>query len=143
MADHRQHLHQGAPAFGGGAQKRGDGVEALGRSVGGVSTKLHIATDAPGNPVGFIRTPGQDADVTQAEPLIRAHQAGAYILDKAYDSDAVIEEAQRRGGIAIIPPKKNRRVQRRYDRHLYKERVKVEWLISLLKPYRRVATRSP
>ena len=106
-----------------------------------MSTKLHVATDALGNPVGFILTPGQDADVTQAEPLMKAHQADAYILDKAYDSDDVIKEAQRQGGIAIIPPKKNRLVQRDYDKHLYKERVKVEWFINLLKQYRRVATR--
>ena len=113
----------------------------MGRSVGGVSTKLHIATDALGNPVGFILTPGQAADVTQAEPLMRAHRADAYLMDKAYDSDAVLKEAKRLGGVAIIPPKKNRKVQREYDKHLYKERVKVECFISLLKQFRRVATR--
>ena len=113
----------------------------MGRSRGGFSTKIHIAVDALGNPVEFLLTGGQEADVTQAEPLIGAHEADAYILDKAYDSDAVVKAARRRGGEAVIPPKKNRKVARDYDRHLYKERKKVEWFINLLKQYRRVATR--
>ena len=86
-------------------------------------------------------TAGQEADVTQAEPLIREHQAGAYILDKAYDSDAVVGAAKRQGAEAVIPSKKNRKVMRDYASHLYKERKKVEWFINLIKQYRRVATR--
>ena len=49
--------------------------------------------------------------------------------------------AKRQGGEAAIPSKKNRKVPRDYDKRLYKERMKVEWFISLLKQYRRVATR--
>ena len=78
-----------------------------------------------GNPVEFILTPGQEADVTQAEPLINGQRAGAF----------------RQGAEAVIPPKKNRKVPREYDKHLYKERKKVEWFINLIKQYRRVATR--
>ena len=115
--------------------------QALGRSRGGFSTKIHIAVDALGNPVEFLLTAGQEADVTQAEPLIAAHEAGAYILDKAYDSDAVVAAAKRQGAEAVIPPKKNRKVPRDYDKHLYRERKKVEWFINLIKQYRRVATR--
>ena len=115
--------------------------QALGRSRGGFSTKIHIAVDALGNPVDFLLTGGQKADVTQAEPLIGGHEADAYILDKAYDSDAVVEAAKQQGGEAVIPPKKNRKLAREYDKHLYKERKKVEWFINLFKQYRRVATR--
>lgn len=113
----------------------------MGRSRGGFSTKIPIAVDALGNPVEFLLTGGQEADVTQAEPLIAAHEADASILDKAYDSDAVVTAARRQGGEAVIPSKKNRKVARGYDKHLYKGREKVEWFISLLKQYRRVATR--
>ena len=95
--------------------------EALGRSRGGFSTKIHIVVDALGNPVEFILTAGQEADVTQAEPLIEGHEAEAFILDKAYDSDAVVAAAKRQGAEAVIPPKKNRKVPRDYDKHLYKE----------------------
>ena len=81
------------------------------------------------------------ADVTQAEPTIRAIHANAYMGDKGYDSDDVVKAAQRRGAEAIIPPKKNRKVAREYDKHTYKERMKVECFFSFLKQYRRVATR--
>lgn len=113
----------------------------MGRSVGGFSTKIHIAVDGLGNPVQFILTGGQEADVTRAEPLIKAHRAEAYILDKAYDSDKVVAAAKKQGGEAVVPSKKNRKVARDYDKHLYKERKKVEWFISLIKQFRRVATR--
>ena len=86
-------------------------------------------------------TEGQAADGTQAEPTIREIRADNYMGDKGYDSDKVVKAAQRRGAEAIIPSRRNRKVPRVYDRHLYKERVKVEWFFSLLKQYRRVATR--
>ena len=79
--------------------------------------------------------------MTQAEPLMRGHEADAFIADKAYDSDAVVAAAKRQGAAAVIPPKKNRKVARAYDKHLYKERKKVEWFINLIKQFRRVATR--
>jgi putative transposase len=113
----------------------------LGRSRGGTGTKIHIAVDGLGNPVEFILTAGQEADVTQAEPLIGKHKADAYILDEADDSDAAVRAANRQGGEAVVPSKKDRKVPRGYDRHLYKERKEVEWFIDLRKPCRRVATR--
>ena len=109
--------------------------------MGGFSTKIHILVDALGNPVEFILTGGQQADVTQAEPLMQGHQTDAVIADKAYDSDAIVDAAKRQGAEAVIPSKKNRKVPREYDQHLYKERKKVEWFINLLKQYRRIATR--
>ena len=109
--------------------------------MGGFSTKIHILVDALGNPVEFILTGGQQADVTQAEALMQEHQADAVIADKAYDSDAVVDAAKRQGAEAVIPSKKNRKVPREYDKHLDKDRKKVEWFINLLKQYRRVATR--
>ncbi len=87
-----------------------------------MSTKIHIGADALGNPVGIILTGGEVADVTQAEPLIKAHRAEAYIADKAYDSDKLVRAAQRRGAITVIPSKKNRKTVREYDKDLYKER---------------------
>jgi len=99
----------------------------LGRSRGGFSTKIHILVDALGNPVEFLLTGGQEADVTQAEPLMKGHEAGAFLGDKAYDSDAVVAAAKRQGAEAVIPSKKNRKVPRDYDKHLYKDRKKIEW----------------
>jgi transposase len=72
---------------------------------------------------------------------MRGHEADAFLADKAYDSDAVVAAAKRQGAEAVIPSKKDRKVPREYDRHLYKERKKVEWFNNLIKQYRRVATR--
>jgi transposase len=52
-----------------------------------------------------------------------------------------VAAAKRRGAEAVIPSKRNRKVPRDYDNHVYKERKKVEWFINLIKQYRRVATR--
>jgi transposase len=113
----------------------------LGRSRGGFSTKIHILVDALGNPVEFLLTGGQEADVSYAGSLMQGQEAGSFIADKAYDSEAVVEAAKRQGAAAVIPSRKNRKVPRDYDKQLYKERKKVEWFINLLKQYRRVATR--
>src|SRR5262249_35386819 len=110
------------------------------RSRGGFGSEIHLLVDALGNPVEFLLTAGQEADVTQTEPLMDGHEA-AVIADKAYDSDAVVAAARGRRAEAGIPSKKYRNVLRDYDKHLYKERKKVEWFINLLKQYRRVATR--
>ena len=72
---------------------------------------------------------------------MKSHKAGAILADKAYDSDAIVAAAKQQGGEAVIPSKKNRKVPRDYDKHLYKDRKKVEWFINLIKQYRRVATR--
>ena len=59
-------------------EKGVDDEQAFGPFAGRVRTKVHIAVDGLGNPVNFILTAGQEADVTQAEPLIRSHRAGTY-----------------------------------------------------------------
>jgi transposase len=142
MDDPRQHRDPGAPARRRRRKKiETDDDQALGRSVVVFGTKIHILVDALGDPVEFILTGGQEADVTRAGPLVEGHRTVAAIADKAYDSDAVVAAAKRQGAEAVIPSKKNRKVTRDYDKHLYKGRKKVEWFISLLKQCRRVATR--
>jgi transposase len=86
-------------------------------------------------------TPGQKADVTQAERLLEGYSPEAVIADKAYDSDPLIKSVEAKGAEAVIPPKANRKQQRDFDRHLYKDRNLVERLINRFKQYRRVATR--
>ena len=81
-----------------------------------------------GNPVEFALTAGQEADVTQGEGLIEGHDPDAVIADKGYDSDALVRKIRARGAEAVIPAKKNRKEPRDYDKHLYKERNKVERL---------------
>ena len=115
--------------------------QALGRSRGGFSTKIHVLVDALGNPLRFILTGGQRNDSTQAEALLESYRAEHVIADRGYDTNAFLEIIAASDAEAVIPPKKNRTVQRTYDEHLYKERHLVECFINKIKWYRRIFTR--
>ena len=115
--------------------------QALGRSRGGFSSKIHVVVDALGHPLRFVATAGQVADVTQV-PLLLAGQSATYaIMDKAYDANAVLDLLIRQAILPVIPPKAHRTVQREYDSPIYKERHLVECCIGKLKQFRRVFSR--
>jgi transposase len=115
--------------------------EQLGRSRGGVSTKIHVAVDGLGQPTKIFLSPGQDHDVTKGPELIQGSQAEKMIADKAYDSDRLIAQIEAQGATPVIPPRQNRTEPRDYDREEYKKRNVVERFINVLKQCRRVATR--
>jgi transposase len=116
-------------------------AEALGRSRGGFSTKVHAITDALGNPLDFVLTAGQAADITQAEALLPDAPIEAVVADKGYDADAFVAQVTGRGAKAVIPPRKNRKQPREYDRHIYKERHLIECFFGKIKHYRRIFSR--
>ena len=127
-------------------KKKADGTggqeeQALGRSRGGFGTKIHGGVSGLGLPVKLVLTPGQEADVTQATALIDNIPIEVVIGDKGYDSRAVVEAIEAQGAEAVIPSRKNCKVQRVYDRDRYKDRNLVERFWFKLKQYRRVATR--
>jgi putative transposase len=121
--------------------KRGADAQGLGRSRGGLSTKIHAAGDALGNPVRLIASPGQRDDIAFAHELIDGFEAGCAIADKGYDANHLIDRIARMQAAIVIPPKKNRKDQRCYDADLYKERNIIERFFNKLKQFRRVATR--
>ena len=86
-------------------------------------------------------TPGQAADITQAVTLLDQVEPEAFLADKGYDSDALIETLQERGITPVIPSKANRREARKTDFALYRERNLVERFFNKLKQYRALATR--
>ena len=89
----------------------------------------------------FLLTPGQTHDITQAASLLKGLAAEQVIADKGYDGDQVLQMIHDQGGQAVIPPKRNRKVQRPYDQQLYRERNHIERLFARLKQCRRIATR--
>jgi transposase len=113
----------------------------LGRSRGGLSTKIHAAGDALGNPIRLIGSAGQRNDIAFAHELVDGLEAGATIADKGYDADHLCDRLAHTGANVVIPPKRNRKIQRPYDVHLYKERNLIERFFNKLKHFRRVATR--
>ena len=86
-------------------------------------------------------TPGQDHDLTCAQPLLENADPGALIGDKAYDADPLIDTLSQRAITPVIPPKANRKVKRDCDFALYRERNLVERFFNRLKQYRALATR--
>jgi len=123
-----------------GAQKS-EGAQAIGRSRGGLTTKIHALVEALGNLARWRLTPGQAADVSEAEPLLAGVVTEAVGADKAYDSDALIDTITASGAEAVIPPRANRTQPRTFDQHLYKGRNLVERFFCRIKHFRRVATR--
>ena len=116
-------------------------AEALGRSRGGFSTQIQALTDALGNPLDFVLTGGPAADITQAEVLLPDEPGGAVVADKSYDADAFVATVSARGAVVVIPPRKNRKQPREYDRHVYKERHLIECFFGKIKHYRRIFSR--
>jgi transposase len=116
--------------------------QAIGRSRGGLSTKIHALVDALGNPLGFHLTGGEAHDLVGADHLLPEMQADTLIADKAFDADKrVIEPLSAAGKTAVIPPRSNRRAPRPFDRDLYKARHLIENFFAKLKQFRAMATR--
>ena len=142
MADDRLDDSAGASARCWSAQgQRGADAQGLGRSRGGLSTKVHAAIEALGLPVRLIGSPGQRNDIAFAHDLIDGFEAEVTIADKGYDADHLCKKIAETGAEVVIPPKRNRKVQRDYDAELYKERNQIERFFNKLKQFRRVATR--
>ena len=106
-----------------------------------MSTKVHVAVDALGNPVRLIATGGQVADVTQGKALISGIKAEHVIADKGYDSSELVGAIEAGGARAVIPSRSNRKEPRGHDKHAYKDRNLVERFLNKVKNCRRIATR--
>ena len=141
VSDDRLDHRTGTPAGGDGAQKKGSGDKALGRSRGGLSTKVHLLADEAGLPVAFRITPGQAAEYAQAVSLLQGQHAQAVIADKGYDSAEIVSTIQALGATAVIPPRRHWKQPRSYDRTLYKQRNLIERCFNRLKQFRRFSTR--
>lgn len=130
-----------AHACAAGYEKDSQETQALGRSIGGFTTKIHALVDGLGNPLKFILTPGQRNDVTQAETLTENINDADVIADKAYDSNALVNQLEDRGCTVVIPPRSNLKNPRDYDKHLYKERHLIECFFGKIKHFRRIFSR--
>lgn len=104
------------------APQKAGADQAIGRSHGGLSTKIHILVDALGSPIGFFLTGGHAHDLVSADAGVLLPMAAA-------------------GKTAVIPPRANRRLPRNLDKDIYKTRHLIENLFVKLKQPRAIATR--
>jgi transposase len=127
--------------------------EALGRSRGGFSTKVHLRAEGGGKPITVVLTGGERHEQVALEAVldagaIRRKGPGRPRLrprrvagDKAYSSPKARRQLRRRGVGPVIPTKKGERRNPGFDREAYRLRNRVERLINRLKQNRRIATR--
>ena len=122
--------------------RRGEAI-AIGRSRGGLTTKIHICADAHRNQVDFKITGGEVHDSQVASEIIDMVKGSVYwIADKEYDSESIGDKAKAEGMVPVIPRRSNsNKPNTEFDPHLYKLRHLVENLFARLKHFRSIATR--
>ncbi len=117
------------------------GEQALGRSRGGFSCKIHVTVEGLGNPLRVCLTGGQRHDSTQAQSLLEGLGFERLIADRGYAAADFVEYLLARGIEPVIPPHQRAKVLREYDAWLYRERHLVECFINKIKHFRRIFSR--
>ena len=139
-SDDRQHLRSRPPT--GRDGKKGGRDHCLGRSRGGLTTKVHAVVDAQGLPIRLGLTAGQTHDGKIADKLLDHLGPRTIVLaDKAYDADRLRALIEEQGATPNIPAKSNRKWKPCFSKRLYRERNLIERFFSKLKHFRRIATR--
>jgi putative transposase len=119
--------------------------QALGRSRGGLSTKIHAVTIDENCSVALHLTAGQAHDGRQFESLYESLDPDNVLesaaLDKGYDADRIRQRLAVDGIESVIPPINTRSKKLHYDKALYRERNRIERFFNKLKQFRRIATR--
>lgn len=129
--------HQHAAGAVGGQEKQG-----IGRSSGGLTSRLHTRVGSSGKPDLFILSAGQDHDITQAKNLCADLEVGSILLaDKGYDCSDFRISLLLRNIKPEIPSRKNRIYKPPYEKERFKKRCKVEMFFARLKQYRGFSTR--
>jgi transposase len=125
-----------------GASIAGNREEHMGRSRGGLSSKIHAVVDAAGLPVQVGLTPGEAHDNRLCPELLgRLRPQSMLLADRGYDADWIRALVKQQGAWANIPPKRNRKEPICFSPYLYRARNLVERFFNKIKQCRRIATR--
>ncbi len=122
----------------------GQEAQALGRSRGGFTTKIHVTVDGLGNPLRLRLTAGQAADIHQAMELVEGLAFDYLIADRGYAAQAFYDWLVEQEMQPVIPPHqaaKGDKAERPYDKWLYRERHLIECFMNKIKHFRRVFSR--
>ncbi|RJE78548.1 IS5 family transposase [Paracoccus sp. JM45] len=122
--------------------KKGGPARQIGRTKGGINTKLHAVTDAKGRPIRFFMSAGQVSDYKGAAAMLSSLPKADWLLaDRGYDADWLREALQDKGIKACIPGRNSCKKAVKYDKRRYKKRNRIEIMFGRLKDWRRIATR--
>lgn len=121
------------------------GPQAIGRSKGGLTTKIHMIAGCPDHGMEFSLSPGNASDFSEGKKLIEKYvfpeSVTHLLLDKGYSFYETLLLCCRKGIEAVVPPKSNFKKKWRYNKNLYTYRNEIERHFHRLKNYRRIATR--
>ncbi|WP_306700876.1 transposase [Treponema endosymbiont of Eucomonympha sp.] len=107
-----------------------------------MNSKLHLAVDEYGIPASGIVTSGTVADCNQAPLLMDGLETEAFLADKAYDTNELLDMLKEADIAAVIPPVKSRKEQRAYSHELYRARHVIETVFRALKHWRGIVAQS-
>ena len=115
----------------------------MGRSRGGLTTKVHALVNERGLPLALRLSPGNEHDIKSAKHLLSDLKGSRQLLaDRAYDANWTRKLIADQGAEAVIPSKRNRLKPIPYDEDAYKKRNVIERFFGRIKAsYRRIATR--
>ena len=119
----------------------GQASQAMGRTKGGMNTKIHAVVDEAAQPMRLFLSAGNEADISHAPTLAEEIPAAMLVADKGYDSDGFRRWLLERGIKPCIPPRSNRKHPATYHKPSYRKRHVVENFFERIKNFRRVATR--
>jgi transposase len=128
--------HKAAAGASGGQENHG-----IGRSRGGLTTKIHMTLDERGVPLAVAFTAGQTSDFARADELAEANPCTQLIADRGYDSDHFRNMLSAKGIRPIIPGRGRRKNAFPLDHETYKKRNVIERFFGRIKEFRRIATR--
>jgi transposase len=119
----------------------GQEAQAIGRTKGGLNTKLCAVVDGGGRLMAAVIAPGQTYEVEAAAPLLEKLRKVLLVGDKGFDADALREQMLAQGCLASVPPRSGRRSPAWYHREFYRQRHKIENFFQRIKIFKRVSTR--
>ncbi|RPD43356.1 IS5 family transposase, partial [Paracnuella aquatica] len=140
--DDRRDLPEGTPHGDQHGREKGGRGRLIGRTKGGMNTKLHAICDSQGRPLNLFVTAGPVSDYIGARALLSSLPKVDWLLgDRGYDADWFRDALKDKGIRACIPGRKQRKTTVKYDKRRYKRRNRIEIMFGRLKDWRRIATR--
>lgn len=117
------------------------GIQSKGRSISGLTTKLHLCISENFGVIEGFLSDGNRSDILYGNELIKNIRGCYIIADKGYDSDMYRQSIISKNNIPVIPGRKNRKEKVYYDRERFAIRKKIEQFFGMLKENRRLGLR--
>jgi transposase len=119
----------------------GQAAQAIGRTKGGLNTKLCALVEGRGRLLAAVIAPGQVYEVEASAPLLEKLRRVLLVGDKGFDSDSLRRQMLAQGCLASIPPRSGRKSPAWFHGGLYRQRHKIENFFQRIKTYKRISTR--